>query len=89
MTATGGRGTTVPSPPVRLAQKVARVTGAVGPLGIGVATLWLSIIVLLPLAALTVTSFDDGIGGFWDAITAPVALGVAARDRRWCRWSWQ
>lgn len=38
------------------------------------ATLWLSVIVLLPLAALTATAFDEGISGFWDAITAPVAL---------------
>lgn len=51
-----------------------RVTGSVGPLGIAIAVLWLSIIVLLPLAALTVNSFDDGWAGFWDAITAPAAL---------------
>ncbi len=39
------------------------------------ATLWLSVIVLLPLAALTATAFDEGgISGFWDAVTAPVAL---------------
>ncbi|QDQ93566.1 sulfate ABC transporter permease subunit CysT [Rhodococcus sp. WB9] len=74
-TATGGRGTTVQPPPVPpTRKKVARVTGAVGPLGIGIATLWLSIIVVLPLAALTVASFGDGIGGFVDAITSPVAL---------------
>ncbi|MFC9358033.1 sulfate ABC transporter permease subunit CysT, partial [Rhodococcus sp. NPDC057014] len=48
--------------------------GAVGPLGIGIATLWLSVIVVLPLAALTVASFGDGIGGFVDAITSPVAV---------------
>jgi len=36
--------------------------------------LWLSVMVLLPLAALTVTSFEDGWGGFWEAVTAPVAL---------------
>lgn len=51
-----------------------RVTGSVGPLGIATAVLWLSVIVLLPLAALTVNAFDDGWSGFWDAITAPVAL---------------
>ncbi|MFC7450740.1 sulfate ABC transporter permease subunit CysT [Rhodococcus daqingensis] len=50
------------------------MTGTVGPLGIGVAMLWLSVIVLLPLAALTVTSFEDGIAGFWEAVTSPVAL---------------
>jgi sulfate transport system permease protein len=44
------------------------------PLGVGVVGLWLSVIVLLPLAALTVTSFEDGWGGFWEAVTAPVAL---------------
>ncbi|MFC0452497.1 sulfate ABC transporter permease subunit CysT [Rhodococcus jostii] len=74
-TTAGGRGTTVPFPPAPPARKkIARVTGAVGPLGIGIATLWLSIIVVLPLAALTVASFGDGIAGFVDAITAPVAL---------------
>ncbi len=51
-----------------------RVTGSVGPLGIATAVLWLSIIVLLPLAALTVTSFEDGWSGFYDAVTAPAAL---------------
>ncbi len=51
-----------------------RVSGSVGPLGIATTVLWLSIIVLLPLAALTVTSFDDGWSGFWEAITAPAAL---------------
>ncbi|MFF1554441.1 sulfate ABC transporter permease subunit CysT [Rhodococcus erythropolis] len=60
--------------PVARRRKLARVTGSVGPLGIGVATLWLSVIVLLPLAALTATAFDEGISGFWDAVTAPVAL---------------
>ena len=53
-----------------------KVTGTVGPLGIGIAALWLSVIVLLPLAALTVTSFEDGIAGFWDAVTAPTALAA-------------
>ncbi|MFE7420642.1 sulfate ABC transporter permease subunit CysT [Rhodococcus sp. NPDC057529] len=74
-TTAGGRGITVPPPPVPpTRKKVARVTGAVGPLGIGIATLWLSVIVVLPLAALTVASFGDGIGGFVDAITSPVAV---------------
>lgn len=74
-TTTGGRGITVPPPLVPPARKkVALVTGAVGPLGIGIATLWLSVIVVLPLAALTVASFGDGIAGFVDAITSPVAV---------------
>lgn len=47
--------------------------GGVGPLGVGVTVLWLSVIVLLPLAALAVESLDAGLGGLWDAITAPAA----------------
>ena len=45
-------------------------------LGVGVVGLWLSVIVLLPLAALTVRSLEDGLAGFWDAVTAPVALAA-------------
>ncbi|HLS75410.1 MAG TPA: sulfate ABC transporter permease subunit CysT [Nocardia sp.] len=51
-----------------------RVSGSVGPLGIATTVLWLSIIVLLPLAALTVTSFENGWSGFVDAVTAPAAV---------------
>jgi sulfate transport system permease protein len=47
-------------------------------LGLGVVGLWLSVIVLLPLAALTAHAFDDGIAGFWDAVTAPAALAALA-----------
>lgn len=73
---TGGGGDTRVSPPPGrpTRKKLLAVTGTVGPLGIGVATLWLSVIVLLPLAALTVTAFEDGIGEFWSAVTSPVAL---------------
>ncbi|GAA1890964.1 sulfate transport system permease protein [Williamsia serinedens] len=46
------------------------------PLGVGVAGLWLSVIVLLPLAAITAKSFDDGWSGFVDAITAEAAVGA-------------
>jgi sulfate transport system permease protein len=46
------------------------------PLGTGVLTLWLSVIVLLPLAALTVSAFSEGWTGFWRAVTAPVALAA-------------
>ncbi|WP_308166620.1 sulfate ABC transporter permease subunit CysT [Nocardia albiluteola] len=51
-----------------------RVTGSVGPLGIATAVLWLSVIVLLPLAALAFHAFDAGWSGFWSAATAPAAL---------------
>jgi len=52
----------------------ASVTGAVGPQGYGLVTLWLSVIVLLPLAALAATSVEGGAAGFWQAVTAPAAL---------------
>ena len=45
-------------------------------LGVGLVALWLSVIVLLPLAALTVASFDEGMAGFWDAVTAPAAVAA-------------
>ncbi|GAC51833.1 sulfate ABC transporter permease subunit CysT [Gordonia amicalis] len=51
-----------------------RTFAGVSPMTIGIAWLWLSIIVLLPLAAITVQSFDDGWSGFWEAISAPVAV---------------
>ncbi|MGN5240744.1 sulfate ABC transporter permease subunit CysT [Rhodococcus sp. SJ-3] len=62
--------------PKQRGRTAAKVTGAVGPLGIGIATLWLSIIVLLPLAALATEAFSEGFGGFWDAVTAPNALAT-------------
>jgi len=42
-------------------------------LGRGVVVLWLSIIVLLPLAALLDKSLSEGIGHFWDQVTSPGA----------------
>jgi sulfate/thiosulfate transport system permease protein len=38
-------------------------------LSLGVTTLWLSLIVLLPLAAVVNRSLDGGIGPFWDSVT--------------------
>jgi len=42
----------------------------------GVATLWLGLIVLLPLAAVVARSLDGGLGAFWDAVTAPQAVSA-------------
>jgi sulfate transport system permease protein len=57
-----------------LPRRSAGTTGAgVGPLGLGVASIWLSVIVLLPLAAVLTKSLGDGPGGLIDAITAPAA----------------
>ena len=50
-----------------------------GPLsgtGLGVAVLWLSLLVLLPLAAVVVKGFGGGWSGFWAAVTNPAALAA-------------
>lgn len=65
----------LPPRPVRAGSRF-RVTVPARGVGVGLVTLWLSVIVLLPLAALTVASFDEGLAGFWDAVTAPAALAA-------------
>src|SRR3954468_15932013 len=42
----------------------------------GAATLWISLIVLLPLAAVLSRGFSDGLGHFWDAISDPEAVAA-------------
>jgi sulfate transport system permease protein len=42
-------------------------------IGLGFTTLYLSIIVLIPLAALAFKAFDNGVSGFWDAVSSPEA----------------
>ena len=43
-------------------------------LGLGAAVLWLSLLVLLPLAAVVVKATGNGWSGFWDALTTREAL---------------
>ena len=50
--------------------------GGPGPLTIGVVTLWLSVIVLLPLAAVLVKSLDGGLEQFWDAVSGRQAVAA-------------
>jgi len=77
---------TTTAAPGRARQRLTRrEIGGIGPIGLGVSVLWLSLIVLLPLAAITVESVGDGASGFIDAIDAPAAraallvtLGVSA-----------
>ena len=37
---------------------------------------YLSIMVLLPIAAVTATSLEGGLGAFWDAVSAPQAVAA-------------
>ena len=53
-----------------------RRTGGADALGLGVTTLWLSVIVLLPLAAVVSRSLQDGFGAFWHSAFS--RQGVAA-----------
>jgi sulfate transport system permease protein len=45
-----------------------------GALGLGVATLYLSVIVLIPLSAVAVKAFESGLGTFWDSVTSSYAV---------------
>ncbi len=51
-----------------------RLPGVGAGLGRGTVVLYLSLIVLLPLAAVVSKSFEDGLSGFWDAVTSPLAI---------------
>jgi sulfate transport system permease protein len=53
-----------------------RLSAPSGSLGLGVTTLWLSVIVLLPLAALVARSFDGGADAFADAVTSRQAVAA-------------
>jgi sulfate/thiosulfate transport system permease protein len=44
--------------------------------GLGTAVLWMSLLVLLPLAAVVLKSTDAGWSGFWDSVTGPRAAAA-------------
>ena len=45
-----------------------------GGLALGLSTLWLSVIVLIPLAAVTVKAVSQSPSAFWQSVTTPLAL---------------
>jgi sulfate transport system permease protein len=47
-----------------------------GGVGLGVATAYLSLIVLIPLAAVATRSLDGGVGAFWEAVSDPQAVAA-------------
>ena len=54
----------------------ARPAGSVGALPLGISTLWLSLIVLLPIAALVARSLDGGLDQFWTSVTSRQAVSA-------------
>ena len=44
--------------------------------GVGLATLWLSLLVFIPLGAVVWRVQKDGFGSFWDAATTPEAAAA-------------
>ena len=60
----------------RLRRRSASRAGGAGALGLGVVTLWLSVIVLLPLAAVVDRSLHDGLGQFWASATSRQAVAA-------------
>jgi sulfate transport system permease protein len=45
-------------------------------LGVGLATMWLSLLVLIPLGAVAWRAGEDGLGAFWRAVTTPEAAAA-------------
>jgi len=62
--------------PARAGAGSPRAWRSSGALGLGVATLWLSVIVLLPLSAVVVRSLDGGLPGFWEAVSSRQAVAA-------------
>ena len=63
----------LPQPPARA---FARGLPGGATLGRGVAMTYLSVIVLLPLAAVAAKSLDGGLGDFWHAVSSPQAFAA-------------
>jgi sulfate transport system permease protein len=70
MSAHPASATSVPAQP----RAGVRLPGLGAGLGRGLVVLYLSVIVLLPLAALTSQAFDGGLSTFWTQVTSPQAV---------------
>ena len=62
--------------PARRRAARAPAVGRPGGLAIGVVTLWLSLIVLLPLAAVVAKSLEGGLDAFWAAVSSRQAVAT-------------
>jgi sulfate transport system permease protein len=67
----------VPAAPVRVGARSAQLSSrGPGALALGVVTLWLSVIVVLPLAAVVARSTDGGLDAFWASVSARQAVSA-------------
>jgi sulfate transport system permease protein len=69
-----GHPATLPTPPSRAGG--IRLPGLGAGLGRGTVVLYLSLIVMLPLAAVVDESLSSGLGSFWDAITGAESIAA-------------
>ena len=53
-----------------------RLSAPAGSLALGISTMWLSLIVLIPLAAVAVRAFDAGLADFWDSVSGRQAVSA-------------
>jgi sulfate/thiosulfate transport system permease protein len=67
-----------PAAPVPAARAAGRapLARAGAPLGVGIASGYISLVVLIPLAAVAWRATGDGFGEFWDAVSAPQAVAA-------------
>ena len=74
--ADGGAATGLASGALPQAPRAAHVQGdrASTALSLGIVTTFLSVVVVLPLAALVWTSTNDGAQAFWDAVSSPQSV---------------
>jgi sulfate transport system permease protein len=64
-------------PPPRLRARRAARQGLAGPATLGgFSVAWLTLIVLIPLAAVVARSLDDGLAAFWDDVSSPQAVAA-------------
>jgi sulfate transport system permease protein len=57
-------------------QTPARCRPRAGVMTLGISTVYLSLIVLIPIAAVVASAFDDGWASFWNAVTRPEAVAA-------------
>jgi sulfate/thiosulfate transport system permease protein len=73
----GGEGTAALTRPAGRGTATAglRLSGASG-VGLGTAVIWLSLLVLLPMAAIVTKAFSGGWSTFWNAVSTPATKSV-------------